>query len=266
MRLGDERAAGDLGAEGDRPLGRVAVDGLVGEADADRLVDLDLAAREAQLLGPARPDEAGQALRPAAAGDDPEQDLGLPEDGPRPGDAVVAGQRQLAAAAERVAGDGGDHEPRDRGDRVEGVVEAGRDRAGLVGPAELGDVGAGGEDPLAARDRRRRRAGRRSARRRPRAARRSNAPDSALTFPFARVTTATPSSRRSRVRSSAMAAVSPIPVLSFTTGPIGPVLKDRTGDFRSAPAAAPMGVCKPSSNSCPPSTASPPRPRPASSA
>ena len=88
----------------DRPLGRVAVDGLVGEPDADRLVDLDLAAREAQLLGPARPDEAGQALRPAAAGDDAEQDLGLPEDGPRPGDAVVARQRQLAPAAERVAG------------------------------------------------------------------------------------------------------------------------------------------------------------------
>ena len=112
----------------------------------------DLAAGEAQLLGPARPDEAGQPLRAAAAGDDAEEDLGLAEHGPRAGDAVVAGQRQLAAAAEGVAADGGDDEAGDGGDGVERVVEAGRDRAGLVGAAELGDVGAGGEDPLAAGD------------------------------------------------------------------------------------------------------------------
>ena len=97
-------------------------------------------------------DEAGQPLRAATAGDDPEQDLGLAEHGPRPGDAVVAGQGQLAAAAEGVAADGGDDEPGDGGDGVERVVEAGRDRAGLVRAAELGDVGAGGEDALAAGD------------------------------------------------------------------------------------------------------------------
>ena len=113
---------------------------------------LHLTTGQAQLLGPARPDEAGQPLRAAAAGDDPEQDLGLTEHGPRSGDAVVAGQRQLAAAAEGVAADGGDDEPGDGGDGVERVVEAGRDRSGLVGAAELGDVGAGGEDALAAGD------------------------------------------------------------------------------------------------------------------
>ena len=83
----------------------------------------DLTAGEAQLLGPARADEPGQALRAAAAGDDAEQDLGLAEHGPRRGDAVVAGQRQLAAAAEGVAADRGDDEPRDRGHGVEGAVE-----------------------------------------------------------------------------------------------------------------------------------------------
>ena len=98
------------------------------------------------------PTVARQTLRAAAAGDDAEQDLRLAEHGLVRDDAVVAGQRQLAPAAERVAADGGDHEARDRGDRVECVVEPGGDRRRLVGPAELGDVGAGGEDPLAAGD------------------------------------------------------------------------------------------------------------------
>ena len=101
---------------------------LVGEADAQRLVGLHLPAGDHHLLGPAGTDQARQALRAAAAGDDAEQDLGLAEHGPLAGDAVVARQRQLAPAAEGVAGDGGDDEPRDRGDGVERVVEAGGDR------------------------------------------------------------------------------------------------------------------------------------------
>ena len=101
----DERAAGDLGGEGQRPRHRVVVGDLVGEPDRQCLVGLHLATGEAQLLGPARADEAGEALRPAAARDDAEQDLGLAEHRPRAGDAVVARQRQLAAATERVAAD-----------------------------------------------------------------------------------------------------------------------------------------------------------------
>ena len=97
-------------------------------------------------------DEPRQALRAAAAGDDAEQDLRLAEHGPLAGDAVVARQRQLAPAAERVAADRGDDEPRDRGDGVERGVEAGGDRLGLARPAELADVGAGREDPLATGD------------------------------------------------------------------------------------------------------------------
>ena len=130
----------------------VVRDDLVGEPDPQRLVGPDLAAGDAQLLGAARADQPGEALCAAPAGDDAEQDLRLAEHGPLAGDAVVAGERQLAAAAERVPGHGGDHHARDRRHRVERAVDGGRDRPRLVGAAELGDVGAGGEDLLAAGD------------------------------------------------------------------------------------------------------------------
>ena len=54
-------------------------------------------------------DRARQALRAAGAGDDAELDLGLAELGAVGGDDEVAHHRQLAAAAEREAGDRGDH-------------------------------------------------------------------------------------------------------------------------------------------------------------
>ena len=84
---------------------------------------VDLAARDAQLLRPARPDEAGEALRAAAAGNDAEEDLRLAEHGAFAGDPIVARQRQLAATAERVAADGGDHEAVEGGDGVVGGME-----------------------------------------------------------------------------------------------------------------------------------------------
>ena len=65
-------------------------------------------------------------------------------------DAEVARQGQLAAAAERVAGDRGDGGPRDASDGVERVAERGADHDGFVLARELGDVGAGREDALAA--------------------------------------------------------------------------------------------------------------------
>ena len=68
-------------------------------------------------------------------------------------DAQVARERELAAAAERVAADRGDHRARDRRDRVERAAErVGRSRARRVLAAELADVGAGRERLLAARD------------------------------------------------------------------------------------------------------------------
>src|SRR3712207_8464167 len=48
---------------------------LVDQADAQRFLRLDLPPGEDELLGPGGPDEPGQALRGAAAGDDPQQDL-----------------------------------------------------------------------------------------------------------------------------------------------------------------------------------------------
>ena len=94
-------------------------DDLVDEADGQRLVGPHLPAGEDQVLGSARADQAGQPLRAAAARDDAEQDLGLAEPGLLAGDAEVAGQRQLATAAEREAGDRRDGGPRDVGHRVE---------------------------------------------------------------------------------------------------------------------------------------------------
>ena len=78
-------------------------DDLVGQPDPQRLLGLDLAAGEDHVLGPRRPDQPGEALRATAARDDAEQDLGLAEPRLLRRDAEVAGERQLAAAAERVA-------------------------------------------------------------------------------------------------------------------------------------------------------------------
>ena len=103
------------------------------------------------LLGLARADEPGQPLRAAPAGNDAEQDLRLPEHRPLAGDPVVARHGQLAAAAERIPADGGDDEAGDGGDRVERLVDVDTDRLRLGRTAELGDVGAGGEDLLPAR-------------------------------------------------------------------------------------------------------------------
>ena len=138
--------------EGERPLVWVAGDDLVGEADAQRLLGADLPAGDAQLLGAARSDEAGEPLRAATTRHDAEEDLRLPEHRPLAGDPVVARQRQLAAAAEGVAADGGDDEAIEGGDGVVGGVEplGDRPRLGLAG--ELVDVGTGGEDPLTTGD------------------------------------------------------------------------------------------------------------------
>ena len=152
MACASDGAASALGGQRKRALVELlAGHHLVGEADAERLLGPHLTAGEAQLLGAAGAHQAGEALRAAASGDRPEQHLGLAVHGPLAGDAVVARQRQLAATTECVAGHRGDDEPRDRGDRVERGVEALGDRTRLLGTAELGDVGACGEDPFAAR-------------------------------------------------------------------------------------------------------------------
>ena len=100
------------------------------------------------------PDQPRQALGAARAGDDAEQDLRLAQLGVVADDPQVAAQRQLAAAAQRVAGDGGDGGLRDARHGGEGVLEAdgGPDHVLVGHPGHLLDVGAGREDLRAAVD------------------------------------------------------------------------------------------------------------------
>ena len=110
------------------------------------------AAGQAHLHRLGLADEAGQPLRAAGARHDAELDLGLAELGGVGGDDEVAHHGELAAAAEREAGD-----RRDR--RLAAARDAvpGRDEVLLVGlhvglGLHLLDVGAGGERLLAAGD------------------------------------------------------------------------------------------------------------------
>ena len=98
------------------------------------------------------PTAAASRCVPPPPGMMPSRISGWPNTARSTGDAVVAGQRQLAAAAERVARDRGDDEPRDGRHGVERAVEALGDGPRLGRAAELADVGAGGEDALAAGD------------------------------------------------------------------------------------------------------------------
>src|SRR6185503_10330321 len=91
---------------------------------------------------------------PAAAGDDGEVDLGEAQARVGGGDADVAGQRQLEAAAEGVAADGGDDRLRaalHQGAELHAPAVLAEDRRHL-GRGELADVGAGGERLVAGAD------------------------------------------------------------------------------------------------------------------
>jgi hypothetical protein len=117
-----------------------------------RLVGTNLAAAQDQVLGPGRTDEARQPLGAATARDDAEQDLGLTEPGLGGSHPEVAGQCQLAAAAEGEARHRGDGGPRNGRDGVQRIEEQAADLPGLVGAGELRDVGAGREHPIAPGD------------------------------------------------------------------------------------------------------------------
>ena len=105
--------------------------------------------RQDQVLRPAEPDDPWQPLRGAGAGNDAEPELRLAELRGIGRDTDVAGERKLAAAAERVTVDRGDRGPRKpldlgeqrRVDRRQPVVTA----AG----ADVVDVGARDERRLA---------------------------------------------------------------------------------------------------------------------
>ena len=99
----------------------------------------DEATGEDQLLGPGGTDQPGQPLGAAGAGDDPQLDLRLAEGGVVGGDPDVGAQRQLAATAEGVAVDRGDHRLGDRGHRPERVLQHGR-RAGSCRRAPMAAI------------------------------------------------------------------------------------------------------------------------------
>ena len=80
----------------------------IDQADAQRLVGVDAAGRVDQLLGQADPDRARQPLGAAHVGHDAEPDLGDGEDRALGGEADVAAERQLEAAADADALERGD--------------------------------------------------------------------------------------------------------------------------------------------------------------
>ncbi len=150
---GDRRALGDGRGERHRLLQpAAALDDLVDQAQLQRGRGVEALAGEHELHRSLLAEHPRQALGATAAGDDSEVDLRLAELGALGGDDHVAGERQLAAAAQRVAGDGGDHRRLDRG---EAAPEGGGRVAQRLGEAALRhrlDVGAGGEDLLGAGD------------------------------------------------------------------------------------------------------------------
>ncbi len=84
------------------------------ETQASGLLGANLPAGQDELHGPGGADRARQPLRAAGTGNDPELDLGLPEDGVAPGDEHVAGHRELATAPQRVPPHGSDRGRRRR--------------------------------------------------------------------------------------------------------------------------------------------------------
>src|SRR3712207_2111177 len=97
-----------LGGEGARRRERLALaDDPVDEAHTLRLLGVDAPAGEDQLLGERRAYEAREPLGAAHAGEDTEAHLREAEEGVLGGDPYVARNRDLAAAPEGEAVDGG---------------------------------------------------------------------------------------------------------------------------------------------------------------
>ena len=110
---GDGALRGEQGTRLARLLEHGVVDS-VDEPDAQGFAGVDDAAREDQLLRHAQPAYAREPLSAAPAGNDPEVDLRLAELRVSRGVAEVAGERELAAAAESEPVHGGDRRLRHR--------------------------------------------------------------------------------------------------------------------------------------------------------
>ena len=121
----------------------------------------DLATGEDEVLGPRRADEPGQPLRAAAAGDDAEQDLGLAEPGlarSRCGSRRPAPARSRRRARSRRSprsSPAGCRPRRSSARRNSCPISSASARvitSAGASATELGDLGAGREDPVAAGD------------------------------------------------------------------------------------------------------------------
>ena len=136
------------------------VEQRVGEAGLERLRAgqhpvLAERIRDDEVDGALSADEPRHQLRASPAGDDPEEDLGAGEmANARRDRPVVAVQRDLDAATEGRAVDGGERDVRERAERSEELVSGATGLAGALGgdAAELVDVGAGGEDERLSRE------------------------------------------------------------------------------------------------------------------
>jgi hypothetical protein len=137
------------------PRRRVDVEGRhhpVDQADAQRTVRVEGAPREDQVFRARWADQPSQPLRAARPGDHTEQDFRLADLGILGADTHIGGQREFAAAAERIASDRRDDRLGNRRHRRECRVQR-LDASHHVGVAHGGhlfDVGSGGERARAA--------------------------------------------------------------------------------------------------------------------
>ena len=133
---------------GDRLPGEVAVGHLVDDAERQRFLGADDAPGRDHLRRGQRAGQPRQALRAARARNDAELHFGQADPGRLRRDPVVAGQRDLAAAAERHAVERRDNRLVARLDQFDDL------RQGRLGHrlAELADVGAADEAAPAADD------------------------------------------------------------------------------------------------------------------
>ena len=148
---GIRSALGDLClGEGDGTGHQIAIDDRVDEAEFERLFSVEGIAGKDRLHGALRADQPGHALGAAAAGQQSDLDLGQADRRAGCRDPVMARQRNLEAAAEGGAVDGGDN----------GLFAfldvcarlAFRLLVRVLGRAEIANVGAGNECAPLARD------------------------------------------------------------------------------------------------------------------
>lgn len=114
-----------------RPLECIGVDVIwcdhaIDDSHRMRLTCVDEPSGENQILRARRADQARQPLRPAGAGDDPQQYFWLTDFNVVTDDSQVATQGQLQTATQGVSRDGGDGRLSNGGNRVESILQAGR--------------------------------------------------------------------------------------------------------------------------------------------